>query len=205
MQGRLGARGARAMGGRRVPADADHPPRRHARGDLSKRGRGRGFPAPRATVLHRRSALRDRFEPRARRTPHALRLLPRPQWLRGRHERSHRGPDRALRTRIPRTRPRAHRHRRRGDGAAQPELRRRRHQLRGRHPAPDNPAADPQRAAPTGHPSPASTCAPPRRPPVAACTGCAARTPRAKRSRASPADSSRPRLTRLAVRQAGSA
>ena len=55
----------------------------------------------------------------------------------GRHVRADRGPDRALRARLPRPGPGPVRAHGRGPGALQPELRGRRHQRRGGHAAPD--------------------------------------------------------------------
>ncbi len=130
LQGRLGARRARAVAGRGLRAGGDDPPRRDARGDRglgASRLAGRGAGAP---VRARRPAEPLRRDARAGRKAHALGVLPRPERVHGGHDRADRGAGRALRARVPRPRPGAQRARPGRDRARQRELRRRRHQRR---------------------------------------------------------------------------
>ena len=76
-QGRLGAERAHPVGGRGGSSGRDGPRRGHARRDPGGRSGGRGRAAPGAAVRHRRPAEPLRPEPRARRAPHGLGLLPR--------------------------------------------------------------------------------------------------------------------------------
>ena len=71
------------------------------------------------------AAVRRRPRTRPRRPADVVGLLPRPQRLRRGHDRSHRGADRTLRSRVPRPDPGPHDLHRGGRGGAQPELRRR--------------------------------------------------------------------------------
>ena len=133
-----------------------------------------------------REALRARRASRASSTRPArppastrLGLLPRPQRLHGRHDRAHRGPDRALRARLPRPRARApHVH--------DPQL------VRGATTRTTSAATSPAAhttacscssgpcagLAPTARRTRGCSSARPRRRPAAACTACAAITPR---------------------------
>ena len=78
-------------------------------------------------------------------------VLPRPRRIRRRHDRPHRGPGRAVRTRVPRPHPRPRDTLAGADGGTRPELRRRRHQRRhlGHPPAP-LPAEPSPRSVPRG-------------------------------------------------------
>ena len=96
----------------------DRAPRRHARGDRGRRGRGLARRAPRAPVRARCPAEPVRSQPRAGGQAHRLRLLPRAAGLDGRPDRAHRAPDRALRAWLPRPHPRPARRRRRRTSSA---------------------------------------------------------------------------------------
>ena len=124
-----------------------------------QRGRRGRRAAPGAPVLPGRPARRGRPDPGPRRAAHPVGVLPRAERAVGRgHVRPDRGADRAVRARLPRPGPGQVGPHRRRHGAAQPELRRRRHQRRGR-----DAAADPAPAHAAVEPLPDSD---PRRLPV---------------------------------------
>ena len=112
---------------------------------------------------------------------HGLGLLPRPQRLDPGRHRPDRAAGRAVRAGLPRADPRAERPHARRFRAPERQPHRRRHQRRQDGPAPDlRPARRAADALP--HPAPrASTSAPRRRRPAAACTAWAATSPRPPR------------------------
>ena len=103
----------------------------------------------------------------------AVGLLPRAPGLDHRHDRAHRGSDRAVRAGLQGPRSRALDDDRHGCRSSQPQLRRRRHQRRRRHAPPDDLPARPCGGTRTEPARRGCTSAPPPLHPVAACTGCA--------------------------------
>ena len=168
-----------------VAAGGDGARRGHDGRGRRGRGGGRARRASRPTVRARRPAEPVRPDAGARRPPHPVDLLPRARRVDRRHDRAHRGPDRALRARLPR---RGHRPPRHGAGR------------RSRPTTPTTTAATSPPASPTGASSPparccpcgrgrprstASTSAPPPPRPAPASTACAASTPPASPSNGS--------------------
>src|SRR5262249_46874293 len=90
--------------------------------DLGRAAGGAAVRPPLATVALRSDACPCR-------TPYSVGLLPRAAWLRRRHAGASRAPDRTLRSRLPRPRPRAKRQTSRRYRAAQREPGRRRHRV----------------------------------------------------------------------------
>ena len=183
VQARLRARRAGALDGRGLPRRRHGARRRHARGGRRSRARGRTRRASAAAVRAGRAAERVRPDPRPCRCAHAVGLLPRAQRLERRHDRRHRAADRAVRARLPRPGAGAQRDGPGRRAGAQRELHRRRHQRRAGRPAPDPAAASPPGRTRTRPRTRACSSARRRRLPAAACTGCAAGTRRALRSR----------------------
>ena len=156
--------------------------RRRLRRDRRGRGPGLARPASGAAVRAGGADQPVRRHQGARRQAHAVGLLPRPQRLDAGRERPHRGADRALRSRLPRPHPRAPRPACRPSSsdaipissvATSTAARRRCGRCwRGRRRA----------GIRTRRRSTVSTSARRRRRPAAACTGCAAISPRVPRS-----------------------
>ena len=109
---------------------------RHARGDRRSGGRGGGgasTPSARSCSSPSRACSTPTRAPAGKHTAWAYCHVPNGSTRR--HDRADRGPDRALRARLPRAHPRPPRHAPADVERAQPQLRRRRHQRRRRRPA----------------------------------------------------------------------
>ena len=120
-------------------ARRDRAPRRHARRDRRCRGRGReaggSRPAPTCSSPSRASST-PLVRPQGKHTLWAYTHVPNGSTLTDAAVDGDRGSARAVRARLPGSRPRPERARARSAGGSQPELRRRRHQRRQRRPAP---------------------------------------------------------------------
>ena len=127
---------------RAVATRGHRPPRRLAGRHRDGRTRRLGRKNSGETVRPRVAAQPVRRHARARRTAHAVDVLPRAARVSSRHAAADRAADRALRAGVSRPDPRPPRDDAAGSRAAQPEPRRRRHR-HGRHrPAPDARAPD---------------------------------------------------------------
>ena len=184
LQARLRARRAGALDGAGVPRRRHRARRRPARGDRRGRARGRARRAPAAAVRAGRAAERLRPEPRA--LPERTRCGPTATCPNG----SNVDMTAAIEQQIERFAPGFRELVRArtsmgpaGRAGAQRELHRRRHQRGARRPAPDPVACRPRGRTRTRRRTRACSSARRRRLPAAACTGCAAGTRRAPRSR----------------------
>ena len=174
LQGRLGAQRAGALGGAGVPAGRDGPRGRDARGGRRQRGRGGRRPPSRTALLPGSPARRGGPEPRPGRPAHAVGLLPRALGLVGRHDRAHRGPDRALCARLPRPGAGQSDQDGGGDREGQPQLRGRRHHRRSWPPCARRSSAPRPGGTTTGPRHPACTFARRRPRPAVGSMACAA-------------------------------
>ena len=204
LQARLRARAAGALDGTGVPARRDDPPRRDVRGHRPGRGRGRARPACRrgpSCSSHSRACSIRAARLSGAHTLWAYCHVPNGSAV-DLHETIERQIERFA-PGLPRPHPRPQRHGPRRPGGLQRELRRRRHQRRRGRPAPAASRVRSRGASRTPRPTRASSSARRRRRPAAACTRCAAGTPRGRRCAARSAETLRPRTGRSAARRAG--
>ena len=174
LQDRLDPVRAGAVDQRRRPPGRDHPRRRHARGDDRGGAGAQPGPADRQALRARRAADGARPHPRPGGRAHLLGLRARAARCRRRHDRGHRGPDRAVRARVPDTIVA-----RATKNAVQmeqwnPSYLGRRHLQRAGHAAADAGPAGARAGTPTRRRSRASTSRPRRRRRGRPCTACAA-------------------------------